>query len=85
METTASRMNKAHADVEMMREKLQAFPPFSNELSLCNLNNGVNVNKNVNVHNLLTTGKDTVGKMEGQQVFSFSDKRNMKVKTMTSA
>lgn len=77
-------MNKDHVDLEKMREKLWLFSPFFNEPSLQNISNGVNANKNVTVHNLFTIGKYTVRKMEGQQLFSFSYKRNMKVETMAS-
>ena len=73
-EATASRMNRDHANMKKVVEKLQPFSPFSDEASLRNIITGVNANKDVNVHNLFTIGKGTVGKMEGQEVFSFSYK-----------
>ena len=84
-ETTVSRMKRDHADPKTVIEKLQEFSPFSEEASLRNIITGVNANKDINVHNIITIGKEIVGKMEGQEIFSFSYKRKMKVKTMASA
>jgi len=84
-EVTASRMRRDHADLEKIADKFQAFSPFSDDASLRNIIIGLNANEDVNVHNLFTIGEQTVAKMEGQPVFSFSYKRNMKAKTLALA
>lgn len=83
-EATTSRIKRDHEDVEKIADKLKTFSPFSDEVSLSNIITGVNANEDVNVHNLFTIGSETVAKMEGQPVFSFSYKRTMKAKTLAS-
>ena len=84
-EATASRMKRDHDDLEKINNKLRVFSPFSREASLHNIITGVNANEEVNVHDMFTIGKETVVKMKGQAVFSYSYKRNMKAKTLASA
>jgi len=59
--------------------------PFDDEAFLRNIITGVNANEDVNVHDMFAICKETLAKMEGQSVFSFSHRRNMKTKTLASA
>lgn len=69
---TTSKINRDKEDFRKMREKLQIFPPFSNEAFLRNIINSVNATSDVNAHNLLTKDRDIVDKIVWKQVFDFS-------------
>jgi len=84
-EATGSRVRRDNEDLKKIAEKLQAYSPFADETSLHNIITGVNANEDVNAHDLFSIGKETIAKMEGQSVFSFSYRRNMKAKTLASA
>ena len=82
---TGSRVRRDNKHLEKIADKLQAFSPFAAEASLHNIITGVNTNEDVNVYDLFTIGKETLAKMEGQLVFSFSYRRNRKAKNLASA
>ena len=84
-EARASRTRRDREDLEKIADKLKTFSPFSDEVSLRNIITGVNANKDVNVHDLFTIGKEIVATMEGQSLFSISYKRSMKAKTLASS
>ena len=50
-----------------------------------NIITGINANDDVNVDDLFTVGNSTVQTMEGQSIFSYSHKRNTRVKTLATA
>ncbi len=50
-----------------------------------NIITGINANDDVNVDDLFTVGNSTVQTMDGQSVFSYSHKRNTRVKTLATA
>ena len=80
-ESTYARVNRDKADREMLIEKLADFSPFTGDATLRNIITGINANDDVNVDDLLAAGNSTVKTMEGQSIFSYSHKRNTRVKT----
>ena len=80
-ELSASQVSRDKADLGKVAEKLACFSPFSTDESLRNIITGINANKDVNVQDLFKIGRDIVRKMDGHSVFSYSHKRNLKVKT----
>ena len=65
--------------------KLEQHSQFSDEVTLRNIITGINADEDVNVQDLFIVGRNTVKKMEGQSVFSYSHKRNTAVRTLSSA
>ena len=65
--------------------KLEQHSPFSDEVTLHNVITGINAEGGVNVQVLFIVGRNTVNKMEGQSVCSYSHKRNIVVRTLASA
>ena len=84
-EATATRIARDKEDLTKLATMLELYSPFSDETTLRNIITGINADDDVNVHDLFTVGKDTVGRMESQFIFSYSHKRNAKVKTLASA
>ena len=84
-EATAARINRDKDDLKKLAPVLELYTPFSEETALRNIITGINADDNVNVHDLFTVGKDIVNKLEGHSIFTYSHKRNMKVKTLASA
>lgn len=84
-EATSARMNRDKSDKEKLVEKLADFSPFTGDATLRNIITGINANDNVNVDDLFTVGNSTVQTMEGQSIFSYSHKRNTRVKTLATA
>ena len=83
-ETATSRMKRYREDLEKIANRLKTFSPYSNEVALQNIITGVDANEDVNVHNLFTIGSEIVVAMEGRSMFSFSYRRSMKAKTLSS-
>jgi hypothetical protein len=84
-EATAARIVRDKEDLTKLATMLGLYTPFSDEMTLRNIITGINADDDVNVHDLFTVGRDTVSKMESQLIFSYSHKRNTKVKTLASA
>ena len=84
-ESTYARVNRDKADREMLIEKLADFSPFTGDATLRNIITGINANDDVNVDDLFAVGNSTVKTMEGQSIFSYSHKRNTRVKTLATA
>ena len=83
-EASFARMNREKVDLEKLAAKLEHFSPFSDETTLRNIITGVNANEDVNVQDLFTIGCEVVKQMEGKSIFSYSHKRNTKVKTLAA-
>jgi hypothetical protein len=84
-ESTYARMNRDKADREMLIEKLADFSPFTGDATLRNIITGINANDDVNVDDLFAVGNSTVKTIEEQSIFSYSHKRNTRVKTLATA
>ena len=84
-ESTTARIVRDKEDLTKLATVLGHYTPFSDETTLRNIITGINADDDVNVHDLFTVGRATVTKMEGQFIFSYSHKRNTKVKTLASA
>ena len=82
-ETTGARIAMDKEDLTIkLSTMMGCYTPFSDGNSLRNIITGINVDDNVYVHDLFKVGNDTVTKMEGQYIFSYSYKRNTKVNLM---
>lgn len=84
-EVTAPRVSRDKEDLRNLVHVLDQYNPFSVEASLRNVVTGINADDDVNVHELISVGREIVKKMENQSIFTYSHKRNMKVKTLASA
>ncbi|KAK6176032.1 hypothetical protein SNE40_014396 [Patella caerulea] len=84
-EATSARIVRDKDDLIKLDTMLGLYIPFSDETSLRNIITGINADDDVNVHNLFTVGGDLVTKKESQLIFSYSHKRNTKVKTLASS
>jgi hypothetical protein len=84
-EATSARTNRDKSDKEKLVEKLADFSPFTGDATLRNIKTGINANDDVNVDDLFMVGNSTVQTMEGQSIFSYSHKRNTRVKTLATA
>ena len=84
-EASASQIDRDKMDFAKIATKLEQHPPFSDEVTLRNIITGINADEDVNVQDLFIVGRNTVKKMEGQSVFSYSHKRNTAVRTLASA
>lgn len=56
--------------------------PFSENVSLRNIETGVTATNEVNVQHALSVGQSIINSMEGQNAFSISFKRSLQVKTL---
>ena len=81
-ELSTSRVSRDEADLVKVEAKLDSFTPFSDDKSLRHIITGVTANDTVNVHDLCTKGNDIVKNMDSHSVFSYSHKRNLKVKNL---
>ena len=84
-EATSAKIESDRVDRTKLATTLGLYSPFSDEITLRNIITGMNANDDVNVHNLFPVGMETIAKMEGQLIFSYSHKRNTKVKMLASA
>lgn len=84
-EVATARIARDAEDRTKLATTLGLYSPFSDEKTLRNIITGINADDDVNVHNLFTVGMDAVVKMGDQLIFSYSHKRNSKVKTLASA
>ena len=73
-EATSTRIARDTLDRTELAATLAIYSPFSNETTLRNIITGVNADDGVNVHNLFAVGRETVAKMKGQSIFSYSHK-----------
>ena len=81
-ELSGSWVTRDEVDCEKVEEKLDCFTPLSADESLRNIITGINANEDANVLDLFEIGKYIVEMMDGQSVFSYSQKRSLKVKTI---
>ena len=77
-------MERDIKDFETLTAKLKQHSPFTGGKGLRSIITGLNAETNINVQELFNVGRNTVKNMEGQSVFSYSYKRENKVKTLAS-
>ena len=80
-ESTEARLNRNHADLEKIKEKLSTCMQFSLDPSLRNIITDLAANENMNVHEYETVGK-IIEKMLGKHAFGISFKRKDQAKTL---
>ena len=73
-EASASRTDRDKMDLAKIATKLEQHSPFSDEVTLCSIITGINADEDANTQDLFIVGRNTVNKMEGQSVFSYSHK-----------
>ena len=77
-EATSAKIESDRVDRTKLATTLRLYSPFSDEITLRNIITGMNANDDVNVHNLFPIGMETIAKMEGQLIFSYSHKTEHK-------
>jgi hypothetical protein len=82
---SAARMKRDREDTLKVMEKLDDISPFKPDPTLRNIFNGIVADYNVNVDNLVDVGSALIKKMERQNIFSYTFKRNERVKNMGTA
>ena len=84
-EATPLRMERDRTDIAKLAMKPAKHSPFSEGKALQNIITGINTDMDVNVQDLFNAGKETVTQMEGQAIFSYTNKRKAKVKTLAAS
>ena len=81
---TAARIKRDHEDTSKVMDRLKDVSQFTSDPTSRNVTNGIVADKNVNVDNFFYVGSVLIKKMEGQNVFNYTFKRNGRVKNMTT-
>ncbi len=84
-DVSPARIDRDSSDMVKLTAKLDTCSPFAPDASLRNIITGVVANDDVNVHQLDAVGRQTLEKMVGQSIFSYSYKRSSKAKTLATA
>ena len=83
-EATQPRVQRDSSDLEKLKTSLAVYSPFSQDPTLRNIVNGVVADRDVNIHEFESVGRNIMDKMIGQSVFSIGFKRKDKAKTLAN-
>lgn len=81
---STSRLSEDKADLVMLQSRMDSLTPIADDKSLHHIITGDTEDEDVNVHDVFTIGNDVIRNIDSHSVFSYSQKRSSKVKTLAS-